>query len=219
MLCHLVKTTFVALLLALALAVADAAPALRGVIDDPDGFTNLRAEPSADSAIIARVKNGEVFQFDALSWAREPGEWWMVTLGSGRTGYMHSSRIRFHARMAELGDTVEFDDINLLAAKSGIKFYPLARAAAKGEPAAMRSFFAFVSNDGLAHKSHTSACRVVIHLLGDAKLAKFLRPQPADYQKHVRDLLTDELTFSPFESRAYLKRFFPKTAAILGLVG
>jgi hypothetical protein len=211
------KTTFVALLLALALAVADAAPELRGVINDPDGFTNLRAEQSADSAIIARVKNGEVFEFDALRWAREPSEWWMVTLASGRTGYMHSSRIRFHARMVELGDTIEFDDINLLADRSGIKFYPLARAAAKGEPAAMHSFFAFVSEGGLAHKSHTKACRVVIHLLGDAKLAKFLRQQPADYQAHVRDLLTDELTLSPFEGRAYLKRYFPKTAAILFL--
>lgn len=187
----------------------------RGVIDDPDGFTNLRAERSADSAIVARVKNGEVFKFEVPRWVTEPGEWRMVTLASGRTGYIHSSRIRFHARMAELGDTSPIDDINILADRSGIEFYPLARAAAKGETAAMQSFFAFVSDGGLAHKSQTEACRVVIHLLGDAKLAKFLRQQSADYQAHVRDLLGDELTLSPFEGRAYRKRHFPKTAAIL----
>ena len=42
----------------------------RGVIDDPDGFTNLRAERSADSAIVARVKNGEVFKFEVPRFAR-----------------------------------------------------------------------------------------------------------------------------------------------------
>lgn len=199
-------------LLALCLALNRLAPGeTLLVIDDPDGFTNLRAQQSADSAIVARVKNGEVFKFkDSV-----PGDaWWKVTLGSGKTGYMHSSRIRFHATMAELADTKPTDEVVEMARRSGLDFYPLARAAAKGEPAAMQSFFAFVS-DGGAHEGHTSAYRVVIHLLGDAKLAKFLSRQPADYQAHVREVLMDDLTLDPFEPRAYLKRCFPKTAAIL----
>ncbi len=52
------------LLLAVILAVVAPSTAFcqrYGVIDDPDGFTNLRAEPDSKSTIVAAVKRGEVF--------------------------------------------------------------------------------------------------------------------------------------------------------------
>lgn len=57
------------------------------VIDDPDGFTNLRSQASGNSAIIGRVDAGSTFQTHAQS-----GDWWRVKV-NGRVGYMHRSRI------------------------------------------------------------------------------------------------------------------------------
>jgi hypothetical protein len=86
-----------------------------GVIDDPDGFTNLRAEPDSKSAIVATVRRGEVFTFVA-----ERSEWYKVTLASGKKGYMHSSRIRFHATMEELADTKPTDEVNTPRVERGL---------------------------------------------------------------------------------------------------
>ena len=87
------------LLLAASLGLFLTQPALAipGVIADPDGFTHLRAAASRESAIVATVKRGEVFDFQS-DHREEP--WWPVTLASGRKGYMHCSRIRFHATAA-----------------------------------------------------------------------------------------------------------------------
>jgi hypothetical protein len=35
----------------------------RGVIDDPDGYVNLRKDKRADAPVITKVKASEVFQF------------------------------------------------------------------------------------------------------------------------------------------------------------
>ena len=36
----------------------------RGVIDDPDGYVNVRADKRADAPIVAKVKTGEPFSFE-----------------------------------------------------------------------------------------------------------------------------------------------------------
>jgi len=36
----------------------------KGVIDDPDGYVNLRKEKSTDSPIVAKVKRDEPFEFE-----------------------------------------------------------------------------------------------------------------------------------------------------------
>jgi len=179
-----------------------------GVIDDPDGFTNLRAEPDSKSAIVATVRRGEVFTF---AWERS--DWYKVTLASGKKGYMHSSRIRLHATMEELADRKPTDEANSYARERGLDYYPLARAAAKGDPAAMQKYFGFIG-DGAAAEIHAGISCAVIHLLGDERLAAFLRRQPRDYREQVRTLLTDDNAL-PFEAEPYLKRCFPKTAAVL----
>lgn len=59
------------------------------VIDDPDGYTNVRSGASVRAALVARVNEGERF-----TTYTQGGEWWRVRLADGRTGYMARSRIR-----------------------------------------------------------------------------------------------------------------------------
>jgi len=63
-----------------------------GVIDDPDGYVNVRAGKSAEAAVIATVKTGERFTFES----DDDPDWYKVTLASDKSGWMHFSRIRLH---------------------------------------------------------------------------------------------------------------------------
>lgn len=190
-----------------------AALALPGVIDDPDGFTYVRAGQSSESAIVAKVKAGEVFDFNIDDLVTRPSEWRKVTLASGKKGYMHYSRIRFHATMADLADRQPGDEGNLCARAKGLDYYPLARGAARGERKAMQSYFGLVC-DGAGGEIHAEICLSVIHLLGDDKLSKFLRGQSSDYLVNLREVI-EYGTPNGQEPAAYLKRVFPKTSAIL----
>jgi hypothetical protein len=66
------------------------------VIDDPDGFTNVRAGPSASFPVVARVNRGEVF-----TTYPQTGDWWQVRTADSRVGYMARSRIRVVQPSAE----------------------------------------------------------------------------------------------------------------------
>lgn len=68
---------------------AKAAFGLRAVIDDPDGYTNVRRQKSASSQTVARVLAGEEFATHV-----QEGNWWLVRTQAGVSGYMHVSRIR-----------------------------------------------------------------------------------------------------------------------------
>lgn len=73
--------------------VANAGPAeaftLAAVIDDPEGFTNIRSGRSAKSTIIGKALDGETF----LTY-KQPGAWWRVRKADGTTGYMFRKYIR-----------------------------------------------------------------------------------------------------------------------------
>lgn len=58
------------------------------VINDPDGYTNLRKAPDGKSAIIGRVDKETSFQTHP-----QPGDWWQVRVNANTQGYMHKSRI------------------------------------------------------------------------------------------------------------------------------
>jgi len=204
---HPMKTSILFAFLGLAFT---ATAGERGVINDPDGFSNLRAKPGTDSAIVAKIPSGQVFDFKG----DEQSQWWKVTLGSGKTGYLHSSRIRFHATPDALKDTSPKDEINEYCKSRGIQYYPLARAAAKGEPDAMKRYFA-IEGDGAAAETHFVVMCTVMHLAGDEKLAKFFGAQTAAYRGKIRDSLLDGLILYPFEAKDYMKRNFPKTAKLL----
>jgi len=64
----------------------------RGVIDDPDGYVNLRKEKRADAQVIAKVKASEPFKFKK----KEGEDWCEVKLKSGVSGWMHCSRIKLY---------------------------------------------------------------------------------------------------------------------------
>lgn len=79
-------------------APADNAPAAAGpaeaftlaaVIDDPEGFTNIRSGQSAKTAIVGKVLEGEKF----LTYT-QPGRWWRVRKADGTTGFMFRKYIR-----------------------------------------------------------------------------------------------------------------------------
>jgi hypothetical protein len=201
------------LFLAGAIALGPSVFALPGVIDDPDGFTYLRAAASQDGAIVARVKTGEVFDFVFEDQVAHPTEWRKVRLASGKEGYMHFSRIRFHATMADLANRQPGDEANLCARAKGLDYYPLARDAARGEQGAMQRYFG-LDCDGAGGDLHSEACRSVIHLLGDEKLSKFLRGQSSDYLVNLREVVEYSAP-NAMEPAAYLKRVFPKASHIL----
>ena len=113
-----------------------------GVINDPDGFVNLRAEKNAHAAVIATVKTGESFTFKC----ENDADWCKVTLTSGKSGWMHLSRIRLHFTEKDL-PTNEKDP----AGESGdrpirklarVRIYAgVTRRAARGDAKALKQFF------------------------------------------------------------------------------
>lgn len=62
---------------------------LAAMIDDPDGYTNIRAMPSTSAEIVGRVNAGEAF-----TTYEQSGQFWQVRTADGVTGYMARSRIR-----------------------------------------------------------------------------------------------------------------------------
>ena len=62
---------------------------LTATVEDPDGYTNVRAGPSLRAEIVNRVQVGERF-----ATYRQAGTWWRVQLADGSTGFIGRSRIR-----------------------------------------------------------------------------------------------------------------------------
>ncbi len=61
---------------------------LIATVQDPDGYTNVRAGPSADTAIIGQIEVGDVF-----TTYQQNTPWWSVLLEDGTEGYIYSDRI------------------------------------------------------------------------------------------------------------------------------
>lgn len=62
---------------------------LKAIIDDPDGYTNVRRLKSASSDIVTKVYDREQFYTYV-----QDGNWWQIKTKDGRVGYMHVSRIK-----------------------------------------------------------------------------------------------------------------------------
>ena len=207
------KRAFAIFVLCSGLALAQSASAgSRGVISDPDGFTIVRAKPGEKAAIVARVNAREIFIFEYDATGKET--WWKVKLASGKTGWMHSSRIRIFAAPEDLV-VAENDEANIWARTHGVADYlTVVRAAAKGDPAAMQQFFG-LGCDGAACDTHVEILIKLIHILGDEKLAKFLSRQSPSFNKEVAELVMTDNALEPFGQISYMKRNFPKTARLL----
>src|SRR5947199_9903642 len=145
------------------------------VIDDPNGYVNLRKEKSADSAIIAKVKKNEPFEFQCT----QNATWCKVKLASGVIGWMHYSRIKSYYTEKDLpkGPEDSGEEIDEQTRKHSVNYYEVTRAAARGDKKALKTFFT-LGLDGAAAETHiTSILPVVIHLVGDDALAEFLLNQ------------------------------------------
>jgi gas vesicle protein len=62
---------------------------LTAVIDDPDGYTNVRSMKSSSSQIVATIKKNEQFYT-----YHQNENWWQVKTAQGKIGYVHVSRIK-----------------------------------------------------------------------------------------------------------------------------
>jgi hypothetical protein len=181
------------------------------VIDDSDDYVNLRKEKNADSPIIAKVKKDEPFEYRC----GQNETWCKVKLASGLTGWMHYSRIKRYYTEKDLpkGPEDSGEEIDEQTRKQDVNYYEVARAAARGDKKALKTFFT-LGLGGAAEETHiTSILPVVIHLVGDDALAEFLRNQPLNFQFTVRNKLDDNVTY-PFRSLEYLQLHFPKTSKL-----
>ena len=191
---------------------AVAAAANRGVINDPDGYVNLRAGQDVNAAVVAKVQTDAPFTFEC----EDGSEWCKVRLASGKSGWMHRSRIRLHFTPKDLpvDDPAGESEIDEFARRRGLDYTSVARRAARSEAEALKQFFALSDGvDGAAAESHAEYLPVVYHLVGDAKLSQFLAAQPLAFRVMVRNAI---LGYTPMASVSdYLDRHFPETTKTL----
>src|SRR5213593_1017207 len=189
------------------------------VIDDPDGYVNLRKEKSADSPIVAKVKKDEPFEFECrvINEQRTEHETWCkVKLASGVTGWMHYSRIKWYYTEKDLpkGPEDSGEEIDQQTREQGVNYYEVTRAAAHGDKKALKTFFS-VGLDAAALETHiTAIVPDVFHLVGDDKFAEFLREQSPVFREDI-SRYWDSGTFAPFDPKEYFQRHFPKSAKLI----
>jgi tetratricopeptide (TPR) repeat protein len=181
----------------------------RGVIDDPDGYVNVRKEKRADAPVITKVKAGEPFQFKK----KEGEDWCQVKLKSGASGWMHYSRIKLFFTKDDLPPKSEKgDEIDEQAREQGVNYYDVTQAAVRGDQQALKTFLT-LSADGAAAEEHDGVTCVVVHLIGDDAFTKFLREQTRGFCDQVSFAEGSDIVY-PFDTKQYFRQHFPKTAKI-----
>jgi hypothetical protein len=203
----------VLLLLSLGTALPNLHSADRGVVGGPAGALELRSEPRKEAKPVATVKEGEVFEFEGI----EDIDWCRVTLASGKSGFLPAERIRLFFTLEEIPEKDEANsEVGDHAKRQGFDYCATARAAAQGEAAAMLRYFSITDTDGAAGEGHAYYSGIVIHLLGDEKLAAFLESQPIDYRIGVRNHFSGGfVTWGDDEGISYGERHFPRSYALL----
>ena len=88
----------------------------KAVINDPDGYTNVREGKSKNYNIVDRIYENEVFYASPSS----SSNWYAVILQNGTKGYVHNSRISFINNSSSSNLTSEEMSfiVNLLGASS-----------------------------------------------------------------------------------------------------
>ena len=202
-----------ALLLACTLSLTPVVQAeqRRGVINDPDGYVNVRAGKSNDAPVIGRVKQGEPFTFEC----DQEDEWCRARLRSGKSGWMHRNRIRLFFTEKDLPAGYEKgSEIDEFTRGRGFDYTTVTRRAARGDMQALKQFFELADGvDGAAAESYAEEPTTVYHLLGDEKFAKFLREQPLAFRVLVRSTIVNYCPMEP--ATDYLRSHFPETTEIL----
>jgi len=185
-------------------------PEFSGVIDDPNGYVNLRKDKRADAQVVTKVKAGERFEFQK----KEHDDWCHVKLESGMGGWMHYSRIKLYFTKQDLpAKPEEGDEVDEQARARGINYYEVTQAAAGGDQKALKTFLSF-GGDGAAAEEHVGVSSVVIHLIGDDAFAKFLDEQSLDFCEQLMSVWEVGIVW-PFDTKEYFRRHFPKSAKFL----
>jgi Bacterial SH3 domain len=185
-------------------------PEFRGVIDGPDGYVNLRKDKRADAPVVTKVKAGEPFEFQK----KEHDDWCHVKLESGVGGWMHYSPIKLYFTKADLpAKPEEGDEVDEQARARGINYHEVTQAAAHGDQKALKTFLSF-RGDGAAAEKHVGVSSVVIHLIGDEALAKFLEEQSPDFREELISVWEVGIVW-PFDTKEYFRQHFPKSAKFL----
>jgi uncharacterized delta-60 repeat protein len=201
------------------------------VINDPDGYTNVR---DYDGKVIAKVKEGERF-IAAKPWNRSDDSKWSVRLKSGLTGFMDKTRIHllpdeplmklnYDARKKEwrklLSKRVTENDEAASQAKGhGVDYNKTLVRASEGNLEALAKFVSLAEfMDGAAAEAYFPEAWELFHVVGDKTLAKFVRGLPLADQVGVRGTLIGGMSEEEFANGAdvdYLQRYFPETTKIL----
>ena len=67
----------------------DTTKSKNGLINDPDGYVNIRKEQNAKSEIVGQIKEKEVFRYWEI-----PTNWYVVETEAGLRGFVYKDRIR-----------------------------------------------------------------------------------------------------------------------------
>ena len=59
------------------------------IIQDPDGYTNLRKDKNTSSEILQKINSGE-----SVTVINNTGDWFLIKTKEGTTGYVHKSRVQ-----------------------------------------------------------------------------------------------------------------------------
>src|SRR6266480_2409624 len=210
----------------------DATPRVSmAVINDPDGYTNVR---DYDGKVVAKVKEGERF-IAAKPWNRSDDSKWSVRLKSGLTGFMDKTRIHllpdeplmklnYDARKKEwrklLSKRVTENDEAASQAKGhGVDYNKTLVRASEGNLEALAKFVSLAEfMDGAAAEAYFPEAWELFHVVGDKTLAKFVRGLPLADQVGVRGTLIGGMSEEEFANGAdvyYLQRYFPETTKLL----
>lgn len=201
------------------------------VINDPDGYTNVR---DYDGKVIARVNKGEFF-IAAKPWDQRDAAKWKVHLKSGIEGFMDKTRIQllpdeppmklnYDARKKEWRKlqskrVTENDEVASQAKGHGVDYYKTLVRASEGNLEALKRFVSLAEYmDGAAAESYYPEAWELFHILGDKTLSKFVSGLPVADQVDVRGTLIAGQAGEEFVNQDdldYLRRYFPETMKLL----
>lgn len=192
------------------------------VINDPDGYANVRAEPSTSAKAVARINDGERF----ITVKGE--EWWEVYAPSGPHGYMHGSRIKVlegepMPRLNYRKESILLGAREVPEFQSHAKEYPkLVEQALRGTTEGLANFYSAgrtLQLDGAGAEIHTMNLWEVFHAIGDKRFAEFLAGQPTEFMEEIgRELRSDFVTYPIDKPDEYLQRHFPATWKVIGTI-
>lgn len=193
------------------------------VIQDPDGYTNVR--DGQNGPVIAKIKTGEKF----IAIEDTSDDWWNVILASGVQGVIHRSRIhrlqeepliKFPIDSKEFFHMLKTQPWDVEGPPPGYpaNYIAAIRKAVSGNLKSLGQLFEegrFKYADDLPSPNYRINW-TVFHLVGDETFAKFLRGQTRKRVQEIADTFSDAGVSDPVsEPLPYMQRHFPKSYELL----